>query len=237
MSTRIAIQVRPISTWPGERTPDTRRKRHPFRRTTAGSGSWSRTDVPWSDTVSLLERELRALGASLVVIEADFGEHQLRNDGWPYANARPASPAVILSFNSRHGPLRYPCDTFTDWQANVRAIALALEALRKVDRYGVTKRGEQYTGWRKLPPQGGSTPTMDVHAAAVFMVAAEGRGGDPDDLIDAPQQDAREAIERTYRNAAKRLHPDAGGSTREFQTLGEARVALLAHHGLNGTQA
>jgi hypothetical protein len=35
---------------------------------------------------------------------------------------------------------------------NARAIALGLEALRKVDRYRITKRGEQYTGWSALPP-------------------------------------------------------------------------------------
>lgn len=37
-----------------------------------------------------------------------------------------------------------------DWQINLRAIALGLEALRKLDRYGITSRGEQYTGWRAI---------------------------------------------------------------------------------------
>lgn len=44
----------------------------------------------------------------------------------------------------RRGHLSYPCDTFTTLQDNLRVIALALEALRMVDRYGVTRRGEQY---------------------------------------------------------------------------------------------
>ena len=213
----IPARFVPIEQWPGE--PTRRRERSRFR-------------ASWSMTLDLLKTELRHLGAKNVLIEIDMPERMIRLDGYPRADARADGPGVILSLESRHGPLRYPCDRFTDWEDNVRAIALSLQALRAVDRYGVTRRGEQYTGWKKLPPAGGSTPTMDVSAAAAFMVAAEGRGGEAEDLIEGPH--AREAIERTYRNAAKQLHPDAGGSARDFSTLGEARRALLAFHGNGG---
>ena len=35
-----------------------------------------------------------------------------------------------------------------------------------------------------------------------------------------------EDIDRAYRQAAKKLHPDAGGSTADFQRLQEARQLL-----------
>ena len=106
--------------------------------------------------MNLLKHELERLQASNVVIEMDLTEVDIRRDGLPRNNARPTTPRVCLSMDSPYGPLRYPCDTFLSWQDNVRGIALALEALRKVDRYGVTKRGEQYTGWKALPASRGS---------------------------------------------------------------------------------
>ena len=41
-----------------------------------------------------------------------------------------------------------------------------------------------------------------------------------------PDYDDPEDIDRTYRHAAKRLHPDAGGSTADFQRLQEAKRLL-----------
>lgn len=44
--------------------------------------------------------------------------------------------------------LVYATDVCEYWQHNVRSIALGLESLRAVDRYGISKRGEQYAGFR-----------------------------------------------------------------------------------------
>lgn len=108
--------------------------------------------IGYSDRLSLLESELAKLGAKEIVIQAQFEAKDIRNDGWPRSSARPKGPAVVLSFQSKHGPLSYPCDSYDAWEDNLYAIALALEALRAVDRYGVTKRAEQYKGWAQLPP-------------------------------------------------------------------------------------
>lgn len=183
------LRFRPIQQWPGELTRS--RRRSPFEATLGA-------------TQALLGRELRALSAKTVVIQLAIGETDLRNDGLPRASARPEHPGVILSLESPYGPLSYPCDTFTDWQSNLRGIALALEALRKVDRYGVTKNGEQYRGWRQLEGGAKSGP-MTVAEARAFMA----QHGD-------------------YRTAARKLHPDAGGSVEEFQRLQEAVRVLEA---------
>ena len=39
---------------------------------------------------------------------------------------------------------------------NLRSIALGLKALRAVDRYGVSRRGEQYAGFRAALTAGGN---------------------------------------------------------------------------------
>lgn len=147
-----------------------------------------------------LDRELRFLGVrydSTVVIEAGYQEHEIRNDGLPRANARPQDPAIIVSFESKHGPLRYGCDTFTEWVDNLRAIALALEALRAVDRYGVTKRGEQYKGWLALP-----STTMSADEARRYLHELTGLPGGT-------------LASTLYRTAAKLAHPDTETGSRE----------------------
>lgn len=204
---------RPIDAWPGEMTSYHKRKRSPF-------------DAPYEATLDLLDRELRNLRARDVVIQLALGESDIRNDGLPRAASRPEHPGVILAFDSIHGPLKYSTDVFTHWQANLRAIALGLEALRRVERYGITKRGEQYTGWRAIgsgaPIAVGEAP-MTVEAAARWIaMLADWSGPDmPDSLITNP--DVRAAA---YRDAAKRHHPDAGGDPEDFRKLSEAKAVL-----------
>lgn len=206
----IPIMFRPLVAWPGPVTTD--RRRSPF-------------GASWPATTDLLGRELFHLGARDVVLQIALEERDIRNDGLPRANARkPYHPGVVLAFNAPGlGPLKYQTDAFDDWQANVRAIALGLEALRKVDRYGITKKGEQYAGWKALGA-GGPEPAMTVEAAARFIAA---HSGAPHTGVAADPAVYRQA----YRGATKRLHPDADGSTEEFQRLQEAKRVLDAHHG------
>lgn len=201
--------LRPVGVWPG--TPTKSRQSAPFR-------------ARWSDTTGLLTRELRHLQARNVVLQLDYEERDLRLDGMPRANARMGHPGVVLSFDSKHGALRYPCDTYTDWRDNVRAIALALEKLRAVDRYGVTRRAEQYAGWKALPAT--TAPAMSTEQAAAWIAGLTGRH--PRLILDdAPT--AREAVRR----AAARMHPDAGGKAADFARVQEAKRVLAAHHGVS----
>lgn len=86
----------------------------------------------------------------MVIQIAVRSETMIRRDGWPQERATIEHPGVALSFDSRHGALRYETAEFHTWKANLRAIALGLEALRKVDRYGIARSGQQYRGWRAL---------------------------------------------------------------------------------------
>lgn len=200
---------RPIVRWPGERT--TVRASSPFR-------------AAWSNTLLLLERELNWLDAQHVVLQADCEERMIRSDGMLRSDARLRSPGVILSFDSKHGPLSYPCDQFPRWQENVRAIALALEALRKVDRYGVTRRAEQYTGWKALPDP--HALSLTVEQACAFLAREAGIGTATSVHLSAG------GFRRAYKAAAARLHPDAGGDPRRFDKLQQAKAVLERVHGL-----
>lgn len=171
----MQISYRPIDRWPGEQTRN--RKASPFQ-------------ASWDTTLDQLHHELRCLNAKDVVFQVAFREDDFRKtDGQPKTNARAAHPGVILAFDSKYGPLKYATDTFTDFQSNVRAITLGLEALRKVDRYGITKRGEQYTGWKALPSAAASLVArgqrlIEEHGGVTAALKAThpDHGGDPDDF-------------------------------------------------------
>lgn len=178
-------------------------------------------DASWSSTVGTLARELRALDARNIVIELALGENDLRLDGLPRANVTLTSDAVRISFESKWGPLRYETNEFrgryyramSGWQANVRAIALGMEALRKVDRYGVSKRGEQYRGWRQLTTSTDSADAIQTREQA-NAVLEQYRDGDvigQDELV---------------RRALMLTHPDRGGDTDAFRRVQRAREIL-----------
>jgi len=220
------LRLRPIAAWPGPMTPAEARQRSPFK-------------AAWRSTLDTLDRELHYLGkagAASAVLQVAMREQDFRLDGMPRANARPEHPGVILAVEAAAGPLSFPCDTYVSWQDNLRALALALEALRKVDRYGVTRRSEQYRGWKALP--GGPTPmpgpdghTMTVEDASEFLheqAVASGRlpsNAVRDVLLLRPV-----TVDVAYRLAARRLHPDKGGTVEDFQRLQQAKAVLDDHH-------
>ncbi len=192
-----------------------------------GSPIDSRFTVTWSACTDLLYRELDFLDASDLVIECDVREQDLRLDGTLRANARAASPAVRIAFESNVGPLTYATDEFRrpswrrggmqeDWQHNVYAIAKSLEALRLVDRYGVTKRGEQYTGFKALPA-GRAMPashmTDDEALRTLVTIAGEDANWDDDASL--------------HRKARAAAHPDRrNGDQTLWDQVEQAAIVL-----------
>lgn len=185
----VHVTIRPLQ-WDRDRTP-------PGSRVRAFSASWS-------STVDVLDRELHHLGAKNIVLQIDVSERDIRRDGWIRADARPATPAVRLIFDSRHGELGYSSDRQDTWQGNVRAIALGLEALRKVDRYGIGQ-GSQYRGYRELTT---GAPTK-LEACATLARAAWPNEPDEYQRQWAPKIATDPTIAKaTYREARARSHPD-----------------------------
>lgn len=187
----------PIAEWPGTPTPSYRQKSAPFK-------------APYARTLDLLEKELGHLKAKDVLIQAYLRREDIRNDGWPRSNARPSNPGVVLTFEVQKGAGRitmsFPCDNFTFWEDNLRAIAKSLEALRMVDRYGVTRNNEQYRGFTALPA---ADPNAARAAAIAFLASVTGW---PTSQVINDNQGA-------YRLAAAALHPDKGGSHERFVEL------------------
>lgn len=190
----MRLIMRPLPFWDLPETPARQRR----GRVTFRAG--------WADTMNLLGKELALLGAHDGVIQADFTEGDLRLDGLPRADAKaPSHPGIKVAFESKYGPLSYATDSCVFWQHNVRSIALGLEALRAVDRYGVTRRGEQYTGWLAIES---SAPKMTRQQAAQALWELAGR---PDGMD--PHDAAHDLVRAQWlhRQAKARTHPDVTG--------------------------
>ncbi len=195
--------------WPGDRT------KNPTR---------SNFSASFSDTCRLLERELLHLRAKHVVVQIDCNGSEITVDGQMRAKCRLRSQGIIVSFESKFGPLQYPCDRFNDWHDNLRAIAKSLEALRTVDRYGVTQRAEQYKGWKKLAFRGDDY-FANEQEAAVFLAGQDVESGSGAQLL-ADFDAAKSAYKR--RSAAS--HPDRGGSPEVFKRVTAAWEMIRAWH-------
>jgi hypothetical protein len=216
----LNIQIRPIVTWPGKENKD--QKWSPFR-------------VGYNQTLQLLESELVKCDAvmSSLVLEMWVDRRMIRQDGQLRADAKVLKPGVIFRFtrktNRRYSQERgayiydpqnvsYPCDAFTDWQDNLRAIALSMERLRSVERYGVFKYDE-IVSRLALPSAEGKVSTRE--SAAAFMATHSG-------VAMKEILFSETARSQAYRKAAQKLHPDAGGNPEEFVKLQEANKTLAA---------
>jgi hypothetical protein len=203
----IDIRFRPLPKW--TRKPDSKWRQSQFK-------------TAYNKTLDLLEHELRHLKARNIVIEAGYRLDQIRNDGWPRGGTSPSHPGVILYFDGVDGALCFPCGTYSRIEHNIHAIALTLENLRAVDRYGVTLAHQQYLGFAALPP---APQQITVEDAAAFIAANSA-------FSEAPVIGNAELYRTAYRQAAARLHPDVTGNNDGFYKLGQAKAVLDLHHGV-----
>lgn len=207
----MLIQFRPlIGEWPRKMT---------FNRTS------SQFKAHYNATLDLLDRELEHAGASGVAVQLAVAEQDIAANGNLKGGRLTRHPGVILSYTCKGRQISFPCDKYSDWRENLRAIALSLEALRKVNRYGVSTGEEQYTGWARLEGPAGSTAAPPKLSKAEALAILSTAAGWP--VIEFNGEVPANLVEAAFREAAKKTHPDAGGNADDFKRVHEARQVLL----------
>lgn len=187
--------------------------RHPFPlqwppgcdRTPARDRIPSRFITGMFRAVSSLRTELERLGAENVVITSDLAT---RANGTPYGSA--GDPGIAVWFIWDAAERVISCDRWVSAAENIRAIALTIEALRGMDRWGASSvLVRAFHGFLALPP-GPSAPgpvpwrdTLGVYSQ-----------GDADTVL-------RNARTR-YRTLIRTAHPDAGGTLEATESLNSA---------------
>jgi len=147
-------------------------------------------------------REIKLLDGTLPVISSNL---TLRGDGLPYSDQpQPVDRGVAVYFTYKKRQMCFACDRWDRVQDNLYAIAMAIEALRGIERWGTGDMVEQaFTGFVALPAPKSPHEVLGI------------RPGATEDEIDS-----------AYRQKAMAAHPDCGGSAAAMAELTEARRKL-----------
>lgn len=175
--------------------------------------AWPRTEypqpakfkTPFSYARDQLYRELELLGATNVVISSNM---MIRQDGLLYAKQRlPDDRGVAVYFTLNGEQQCIPCDKWTQVHDNLQAIRLTVEALRGLERWGAKEMvAAAFKGFKALP-SAIITPPPDRPKRDWWIVLGTTRDADP------------QTVKQAYRRAQATAHPDAGGSSEDFQEV------------------
>ena len=161
--------------------------------------------MPFGMSRNRLIHQLRLLGAKNYVLSTNV---PVRRDGLPYADfRRPSDPGVAVYFEYRKRQMCLACDRYALIEDNVRAIALTIEALRGIERWGASDMMERaFMGFTALPEN--STRSW----REVF-----GFSGTDSIRLDE--------VNDRFRKLALERHSDQGGSDDQMCQLLQARDA------------
>jgi hypothetical protein len=163
--------------------------------------------VSFSNARGDLLAELDRLGAANVVITSDL---PTRNDGLPYANGRSDDPGIAVWFVLDRKERVFACDKWRTHAENMQAIALSIEAMRGLERWGagdVITRA--FAGFAALPPGGESFVADSPPATVVRKWQEVFEVGALVDVV-APA-DLLAIVKARHRDKIKQHHPDLGG--------------------------
>ncbi len=138
---------------------------------------------------------------------------ELTNYGMPRAGrSEPADPGVAVYFQLRDKDRVLACDRWLTVAENIAAIAAHIDAIRRVDRYGVGTLDQAFAGYDALPPPGA---VAKIPWRKVFG-------------LDEAVTPNRGELDRLYRQMAQQFHPDLqGGSHDAMAMLNAARDEAL----------
>ena len=152
--------------------------------------------------------ELDRLGARHVVISSNF---QLNQSGLPSGNkSTPPDQGIAVYFELNGRPMVMANDRYDKAAGNLTSLALAINAMRTLERHGGGQMMERaFSGFAALPPTGPDCWTV---------------------LGLRPGATASE-IKSAYRDRVATSHPDRGGSHAAMSELNAARDAALSQAG------
>jgi DnaJ-domain-containing protein 1 len=162
-----------------------------YARTPAAARKWSRWKKTLAAARDYLQDEIRRMEATELVISTNQPLKQngeLRAD---FARFKEVDTGVAVYFDWKGRSYVMCCDVYRQTWENIYAIARTINALRQIDRDGVSEFLERaFTGFPGLPAPGEST------VESCYAVLGISPGASKQDILTA------------YRYLAMRHHPD-----------------------------
>lgn len=161
-----------------------------------------------------LLNELKLLRAGMVVVSTNL---PLRSDNGLFRidDRKLTDPGVAVYFRLKNQPRAMSCDRWDDLASNIHALALSIEAMRGLERWGSSDMVERvFTGFTALPP------AETDWRAVLGGYEAHGLAG----------------VRSRYRALALEAHPDRGGTTEAMARLNAAMEAAERELGSQGVR-
>lgn len=145
--------------------------------------------------------ELGRMDARNIIISTNI---PLKNDGNPYSTyQRPADAGVAIYFQVDGKAMALCCDKWNSVEANLKALKMSIDALRGLDRWGVSDILDRaFMGFKALPEKAASFPWWEV--------------------LGLERNCTKKEVEAAYKKQAKKAHPDNGGDPHKWAQLQEA---------------
>ena len=176
-------------------------------RARAGERKPARFNSTWPRTLAKLGNEVRLLGGTPPIISSNV---PLKRDGFPYADMSQdpiPDPGVAVYFSLKQRPRVMARDTHPTVHENLHSLALTIEAMRAIERYGGA--------------------LMLERAFEGFAALSAPRRREWWDVLGLSPNASRPEIEEKHRRLAKANHPDHGGTTEAMAEINDAKAAAL----------
>lgn len=158
---------------------------------------------------NFLKAEVSRLAGTDLIVSTNL---PVRNDGGLYADwmkRKIDDPGVAIYFKRKGKEISLCCDHYLTVWENLYALAKGIEALRGLERWGVSDFLDRaFTGFAALPES--------ITTRYWWQVLEVSRDCDKDTIVNQ------------YRKLAKMYHPDAGGTVEKFQELQQAYTEAMA---------
>lgn len=196
MEQQVPTEAYPL-TWPAGR-PRTKRTER------------SRFGVKFSTARNQIVNSIRLLGGKAMILSTNI---PTKRDGLPYAiQTQPDDTGVAVYFTYKGKQMCFACDRWNKVEDNLRAVALTIEGLRGIARWGTGDMMEAaFTGFTALPNPDRTISWMEVLGFAAGSVVT---------LDDA---------ESAYKRLRSAHHPDKGGSADQFNAVQQAYEQARKH--------
>jgi hypothetical protein len=163
-----------------------------------------------------LHKEVERLNGTGLVVSTNL---RVKIDGMLYAadmNKKIEDPGVAVYFKYKGKDTSMCCDQYERVWENIYALAKSIEALRSIERWGVSDfLNKAFTGFTALP-----SPELSNWWTVLGIM--------PFASLDQ--------IKQAYKDKAKMHHPDTGGDVNEFHKIQRAYETGLQRCGVNTNQ-
>lgn len=152
-----------------------------------------------------LAHEVKLMGAHSLIVSTNI---HVRNDGMIYSDGldrKIDDSGVAIYFKYKKQDIVMCCDQYLTVGENIHALAKSIEAIRGMERWGVSDFIERaFTGFTALP----EGRIYNLPAIKAWY-----------EILEIRENSSSDEIKNAYHQKSKTYHPDMGGSAELFNQL------------------